>query len=342
MCKSVLLAMSGGVDSSAAALLLKNKYETVAGATFLLCEGNECDLADAATVAAKLCISHHTFDFRDDFSHHVMDYFTSTYIACKTPNPCIECNKHIKFKKLIECADTLGYELIATGHYARIEKNGDKFLLRKALDESKDQSYVLYMLTQDILSRTVFPLGELKKTEIRALAEKNGFVNAHKKDSQDICFIKNGEYREFIEKRTGEKFPTGDFLLTDGTKIGTHKGLIGYTIGQRKGLGLSYSEPLYVVGKDAEKCAVTVGIESELYTNTVNVSGVSFISESVPDGAEIFARLRYNQKEKKARIFQSGENSVILEFDEPQRAVTSGQSAVFYDGDYVLGGGIIE
>jgi len=334
--------MSGGVDSSAAALLLKNKYETVAGATFLLCEGNENDLADAAAVASKLGISHHTFDFRDDFSHHVMDYFTSTYIACKTPNPCIECNKHIKFKKLIECADSLGYELISTGHYARIEKNGNKFLLRKALDESKDQSYVLYMLTQDILSRTVFPLGELKKTEIRAIAEENGFVNAHKKDSQDICFIKNGEYRNFIEKRTGEKFPTGDFLLTDGTKIGTHKGLVGYTIGQRKGLGLSYSEPLYVVGKDVEKCAVTVGKESELYTNTVNVSGVSFISESVPDGTEIFARLRYNQKEKKARIYQSGENSFVLEFDEPQRAVTSGQSAVFYDGDYVLGGGIIE
>lgn len=342
MNKNVLLAMSGGVDSSVAALLLKKDFENVAGVTFRLCVGNENDLSDAACVAEKLGISHYAFDFREEFSRHVMDYFTRTYIEGHTPNPCIECNRHIKFTKLIECADTLGFSHIATGHYARIEKDGEKFFLRKALDESKDQSYVLYMLTQDILSRTVFPLGEMKKSEIRALAEENGFINAHKKDSQDICFIKNGEYRDFIEKRTGQSFPTGDFLLTDGTKIGTHKGLVGYTIGQRKGLGLSYSEPLYVVGKDIEKCAVTVGKESELYTNVVNVSEVSFISKSVTDGAEVFARLRYNQKEKKAKIFQSGENSVVLEFDEPQRAVTSGQSAVFYDGDYVLGGGIIQ
>ena len=342
MTNSVLLAMSGGVDSSVAALLLQRDFKHVAGVTFRLCEGNENDISDAALVAEKLGIAHYGYDFRDAFSKCVIDNFVKTYIDGKTPNPCIECNKHIKFTKLIECADTLRYDFIATGHYARIEKQGGKFLLKKALDESKDQSYVLYMLTQDILSRTVFPLGTLRKTEIREIAEQNDFINAHKKDSQDICFIKDGDYRSFIEERTGKTFPTGDFLLTDGTKIGTHKGILGYTVGQRKGLGLSYSEPLYVVGKDTEKCAVTVGKESELYTSTVNVSNVNFISESIPDGTEICARTRYNQKEKKARSYQSGENSVVLEFDEKQRAVTSGQSAVFYDGEYVLGGGVIE
>lgn len=355
MCKKVIIAMSGGVDSSVAALLLKQSgYQTV-GITLKLFDNEDVgisrektccsldDITDAQRVSAKLEIPHYVFNLSDDFSKFVIDNFTDTYLCGNTPNPCIECNRHIKFRLLLERAERMDFDAIATGHYCSKEKDSSgRFLLKKAADLSKDQTYVLYMLTQKQLSKTLFPLGGMTKNQVREIAEQADLINARKHDSQDICFVKDNDYKAFIEARTKKSFPHGDFCLSDGTKVGEHKGIIGYTIGQRKGLGIAYSEPLYVIRKDTKTNVITVGRENELYSQRVRVENVNFIPfDRLDTPMRASAKLRYSQKESPCTIFPNGECSVILEFDAPQRAVTTGQAAVFYDGEYVLGGGTI-
>ncbi len=350
MTKNVCVAVSGGVDSSVAALLLKNQGCNVTGTTLKLFDkdslgvsSNQDDIKDAADVCKKLGIPHTVLDLSQEFSSYVIDSFVSTYLCGKTPNPCIECNRHIKFGALLDKTLQSGSDFIASGHYCSIEKNHDgRYLLKKALDESKDQTYVLYMLSQSQLSKILFPLGGMTKKQVRDIAEDAQLINAHKSDSQDICFIKNGSYREFLENRTQKSFECGDFLLTDGTKLGKHSGIVSYTIGQRKGLGIAYSEPLYVVDKNMCKNCVIVGKESELYSSRVEVKDVNFIPfDKLYSPINVHAKLRYHQKESECRVIPTSECSVVLEFSTPQRAVTSGQAAVFYDGEYVVGGGTI-
>jgi tRNA-specific 2-thiouridylase len=259
-----------------------------------------------------------------------------------TPNPCIDCNKYMKFDKLFERAIELSCDHVATGHYARVEKIGNKFVLKKALDDTKDQSYVLYSLTQEQLAHVLFPLGNLKKTETRIIAEENGFINANKPDSQDICFVPNGDYASIIELLTGVKSKPGNFVDTNGKVLGQHKGIINYTIGQHKGLGLSLPFSMYVKKIDPDRNEVVLCAENELYDYDVNVGEFNWISGEVPDKPiRCKAKIRYRQQEKEATVTSTGKSKVHIHFDEPQRAITPGQSAVLYDGDIVLGGGTI-
>lgn len=348
----VLAAMSGGVDSSAAAVILKNQGFDVKGITCTMFDKSSLnidfelgtEIQDAKAVCDKLGVSHICFDSRAYFKKYVTDYFINTYIDGKTPNPCIECNRNIKFDLIEKHINNGQFDFLATGHYAIIEKNSNgNFLLKKAKDTTKDQTYFLYTLSQERLSKTLFPLGNLTKAEIREIAESENLVTAKKRDSQDICFIKSGDYKDFINNNCDFVSREGDFVLRDGTKIGTHKGLINYTIGQRKGLGIAFSEPLYVVKKDIQSNTVVLGVEKDLYSTSVKVSNVNYISGKVPtDKFKVEVKLRYSQKQSTAIATPLSENTVLLEFSEPQRAVTSGQSAVFYDGEYVIGGGIIE
>lgn len=342
----VLLGMSGGVDSSVAAYLLKESGFDVHGCTLKLYhpspeETGADDIKDAAAVAEHLGISHSTADYTESFSSCVMQYFVNTYLKGGTPNPCTFCNKNVKFPCMADYAEKTGCDLVSTGHYARITKSGDRYLLHKGKDPRKDQSYMLYSLSQDILSKTVFPLGELTKEEIRKIAEDIKLPVASKKDSQDICFIKDGDYASFIKSFTGKSVPEGEFRTVDGKVIGKHKGIISYTVGQRKGLGISSEEPYYVVKKEPETNSVILGREVDLYTKTVKVTGVNFIPfDTLSAPVKVTAKLRYSQKESVCTAIPT-EEGLLLEFDELQRAVTPGQSAVLYDGDTVVGGGLI-
>ena len=350
----VLVAMSGGVDSSVAAKLLVSEGNECIGCTMRLFDNEDAgisqestccslkDVNDAKSVSYKLGMPYYVFNFKDGFKEKVMDKFVDSYLRGMTPNPCIDCNKYMKFDKLYERAVELSCDHIATGHYARIEKAGDKYLLKKALDETKDQSYVLYSLTQNQLAHTLFPLGELKKTETRKIAEENGFVNANKPDSQDICFVPDGDYASIIEMMTGNKSKPGNFVDTKGKVLGRHKGIINYTIGQHKGLGLSLPYSMYVKRIDVEKNEVVLCDEKELFEKDVYVEDFNWISGTVPsEPVRCKAKIRYRQQEKEATVTPVGENRIHIHFDEPQRAVTPGQSAVLYDGDVVLGGGTI-
>ena len=259
-----------------------------------------------------------------------------------TPNPCVVCNKKMKFGKFIDGAKEIGIETVATGHYARIEKSGDRFLLKRGTDLLKDQSYFLYHLTQKQLSHTVFPLGTMSKDEIREIAGENGFVTAHKKDSQDICFVPSGDYVSVIEKVTSKIFPQGNFMNTLGEKIGNHKGHIHYTIGQRKGLGMGFGEKMYVLGKDVSENEVILGPNNALFSDTLFANDFNWIvSDNPPEKLRADVKIRYGAKESPATVYVTGENSVRIEFDIPQRAIAPGQAVVLYDGDAVLGGGTI-
>lgn len=349
-----LIAMSGGVDSSLAAkLMIEQGYDCI-GCTMKLYQNEDAgisntktccsldDVEDARAVAYKLGMKFYVFNFTDAFRDTVIRKFINSYERGITPNPCIDCNRYMKFERLYERARTIGCDFIVTGHYARIEKEDGKYILKKALDETKDQSYVLYSLTQEQLSHTLFPLGNMKKTEVRISAEKAGFVNATKPDSQDICFVPNGDYASVIELQTGRKSVVGNFIDKDGHILGKHKGIIHYTIGQRKGLGISSDTPLYVCKIDPQSGNIVLGSNDELLSRKATAVEFNWISGDSPKGEfRCKAKVRYRQTEQWATALPIGEDTVRILFDTPQRAISPGQAAVLYDGDVVLGGGTI-
>lgn len=354
--KSALIAMSGGVDSSVAAYLMITQGYRCEGATMRLyrnsdigrCEYHTCcsqkDIDDASEVAFQLDIPYEVLDFTEDFKEQVIKKFIETYEIGGTPNPCIDCNKYMKFNKLVTYADKAGFSNVVTGHYARIEYDEaiGRYLLRKAVDISKDQSYVLYMLTQEQLSKIVFPLGELKKTDVRRIAEKQGFCNSQKHDSQDICFVPDGDYVKFMESYTGRKYPRGDFIDTLGNAVGKHNGAVRYTIGQRKGLGIVAETSLYVLRKNMTENTVYVGTEDNLYSTTLIASDMNWIAIStLEEPLRCKAKTRYRQQEQWATVYPHGSEEIKLVFDEPQRAMTIGQAVVLYNGEVVIGGGTI-
>lgn len=346
--------MSGGVDSSAAVKLLLDMGYEVAGATMHLYNNEDIgitsrtccslsDVEDARLVALKLGIDFHVFNFADDFKAWVIDDFVDTYLKGGTPNPCIECNKHLKFGKFLERAELLGYDYIATGHYVTscYDEASGRWQLKRSADRSKDQSYVLYGMTQHQLAHTIFPVGNMSKPEIRALAEENGLVNAHKRDSQDICFIPDGDYAKFITDRAGVQ-PVGDIVLSDGTVLGQHCGLINYTIGQRRGVGVSYSEPLFVTAKDMAANRLVMGTAEEVCSKSLTAGEFNYIAaEKLTSPIKCTAQTRYHQKDVSCTVHPLEADKVLVEFDEPHKAISKGQAVVFYDGEYVLGGGKI-
>ena len=341
----VMIGMSGGVDSSVAAYLLQQQGFSCVGATMELYHTGSQDALDAAAVAQRLGIAHHVFPLEEEFEKQVIAPFADAYAQGLTPNPCIRCNHTMKFGRLMALAEDLGCQYVASGHYARIrrdEKTG-RYLLYKALDSQKDQTYFLACLTQQQLSRIQFPLGALTKEAVRRIAQENGFLNARKRDSQDICFIPDGDYGAFLESYTGKAYPDGDYLDLKGNVVGRHHGAVRYTLGQRKGLGLAMGEPVYVCGKDMAAGTVTVGPESALYAREILAEDLNWIAReglSAPLRAKVKTRSR--QKEQPAWIFPAAGKGVRIAFDQPQRAVTPGQAAVAYDeGGAVLGGGTI-
>lgn len=338
-----LIAMSGGVDSSVAAYLVSRQGHTCGGATMRL-YGSTNDADDAKAIADRLDLPFYVFTLDKEFEEKVICKFIRAYESGLTPNPCIDCNRHLKFDRFLREALALGYDNIATGHYARIEKdtNSSRYLLKKAVDEAKDQSYFLYNLTQEQLSRTLFPLGELEKYQVREIAREQGFLNARKRDSQDICFVPDGDYLAFIEKFTGKKYPEGNYLDRDGNVIGRHKGAIGYTLGQRKGLGIALGEPAYVCDKDMVANTVTLGSNKDLYRKTLRAADWNWIAISeLREPLRVCAKARSRMKEQWAWVYPENDGVARVEFDEPQRAITPGQAVVLYDGDTVVGGGTI-
>ena len=347
MKKRVLVGMSGGVDSSAAVWLLQEQGYEVEGATLILTDGNACgsskDVDDARLTAARLGIPHRVVDKRELFQNTVIRDFANVYASGDTPNPCIVCNRELKFGALLREALAEGFDAVATGHYARIERgeNG-RYLLKKALDATKDQTYVLYTLTQEQLAHIVFPLGDRVKAELRQTAAERGLETAHKPDSQDICFIKDGDYAAFLEQKMGVERCVGDYLDMDGNVIGQHTGMIGYTIGQRKGLGVAFGEPRFVVSKDADRNTVTLGKSEDLFRHTLIADRVNWIAiEALTEPITVTAKTRYSQKEAEAVVEPLDNGRVKVTFTDAQRAITTGQAVVFYDGDTVVGGGTI-
>lgn len=354
MKKKLMLAMSGGVDSSAALVILKEKYDVIGGTMSLFDEDEPCgkcsakDVEDARKAAERFGIPHHVITLKDEFRRHVTEDFVQTYLSGGTPNPCIQCNKHIKFGALLDEAVRLGCEYFATGHYARVEydKNSGRYLLKKAMCgdavNPKDQSYVLYNLTQEQLKRVVFPLGCMSKDEVRSIALGEGLVNAGKPDSQDICFVPDGDYAGFID-RYGAKYDTGDFIDSEGNILGRHKGIIHYTIGQRKGLGLSFGKPMFVVAKNAADNTVMLGEQEMLMTSELTVKDVNLISiDKLTSPLACTAKTRYTGPQISCVISPLADGRISVEFATPQKTVAAGQSVVFYDGDTVIGGGITE
>lgn len=352
MGKKALIAMSGGVDSSVAAYLMKEAGYDCIGVTMKLYDNEDIgmeqektccslsDIEDARSVAVKLGIPYYVFNFKADFKEKVIDNFIESYRRGMTPNPCIECNRHLKFAHLWQKARELQCDVVVTGHYARITEDGQGYHLLKGKDSAKDQSYVLYSLTQEQLAHTCFPLGGYTKEEIRRIAEEQGFFNAAKKDSQDICFIPDGDYRSFIEKTTGQSSQPGDFVDKDGNVLGTHKGYYCYTIGQRRGLGISAPQSLYVTEIRPEENKVVLGSNDDLFHSHLTADNFNWIEEVRPDEV-IKARIRYHQVEKEATARVTQDGRVEVDFLEPQRAITKGQSVVLYRGDAVVGGGRI-
>ena len=354
--KKAVIGMSGGVDSSVAAWLLKEQGYEVIGVTMQIWQdeaeevqeenGGCCGLSavdDARRVAAQLDIPYYVMNFKADFKKNVIDYFTAEYLAGRTPNPCIACNRYVKWEALLKRSLEIGADYIATGHYARVEQlaNG-RFAIRHSVTAAKDQTYALYNLTQEQLSHTLMPVGAYSKDEIRKFAEQLGLRVASKPDSQEICFVPDQDYAGFIERTTGKASVPGNFVLADGTVLGRHKGIIHYTIGQRRGLGLPMGRRVVVTEIRPETNEVVIGEQEDVYTRTLYADRLNYMAEpSFESGRKAIAKIRYNHRGSPCRIYPEGTERVRVEFEEPVRAVTPGQAVVFYDGDYVLGGGTI-
>lgn len=348
-----MVAMSGGVDSSVAAYLAKEQTPEVIGVTMKLfhtleggpVESSCCslsDVEDARSIAEALGVPHYVFNLSDSFEEKVIRKFVQAYEIGATPNPCIDCNRYIKFEALYRKAQEMDCTHVITGHYARVRYNDEtgRYELWRARDLSKDQTYFLYTLSQDQLKHTRFPLGDMKKSEVRQLAEEQGFRTAGKKDSQDICFVDNS-YSDFIRRYTGKEYPEGDFLDTEGRVLGRHRGLINYTIGQRKGLGIAASEPLYVIRKSREDNAVILSGERDLFSKGLVAEDINPVAvEDLKEGRSVQAKTRYSHQGAEVFAYEKG-GRLYVEFKEPQRAITQGQGVVLYDGDVVLAGGTI-
>ncbi len=343
--RKLAVAMSGGVDSSVAAFLASQWGIELLGITMKNFDAaDERDSRDAALVAHRLGFEHQTLDLTQEFRNTVMRYFCESYMNGETPNPCVYCNRVIKFGAMFDQAKKQGCDGIVSGHYAKIIRDAasGRVLLQRAEHREKDQSYVLWSLSQAQLSATRLPLGELSKAQVRQIAAEQDFESSDKPDSQDICFIPDSDYCRFLEEFTGQSFPPGDFVGTDGRILGRHKGIVGYTIGQRKGLGISAPAPLFVVRKSVAENRVYLGSSEELFSKTLKARDINWIAvESVPASLRVTAKTRYSQREAAATVFQTAENEITVEFDEPQRAIAGGQSVVLYDGETVVGGGII-
>ena len=340
--EKVMIAMSGGVDSSVAALLAIQQGHPCIGATMLL--WGEDNTADAQRICQLLDIPFHTFDHRQDFCREVVDGFISAYEQGDTPNPCYQCNIRIKFGILLEKALSMGCSKLATGRYARIRQDAQtgRYLLYRAADSGKDQSYFLSGLTQHQLSHTLFPQGELTKEQVRQIAEENGFVNARKKDSQDICFIPDGDYVAFMKGYTGKAYPQGDYLDLSGKVVGRHTGAVCYTIGQRRGLGIAMGEPVYVCSKDMENNTVTLGPNEALFRDSLLADGWNWIPfPTLREPLRCYGKVRYRHEPQPATVYPNEDGTARVVFDQPQRAFTPGQTVVLYDRDLVLGSGII-
>ena len=353
MMKKAMIAMSGGVDSSVAAFFMKQKGYECMGVTMKLYDNEDIgisrektccsldDIADARRVAQRLGMPYYVFNFKDEFEQKVIDKFIKSYENGGTPNPCIDCNRYLKFEKLMQRMQEAQYDYVVTGHYADIEEKDGRYYLKKGKDASKDQSYVLYSLTQEQLAHTLFPLGQYSKEQIRAIAEQEGFGNAKKRDSQDICFVPDGDYAKFIENYSGKRYPKGNFVDTSGKVLGEHNGIIRYTIGQRKGLRLATGAPVYVCAKDLAKNTVVVGTQADLMTETLFADDFNWIAPPPASEIHCAAKTRYNMHEQPCTVWIEPDGRVGVRFDSPVRAVTVGQAVVLYDGNYVLGGGTI-
>lgn len=354
--KKVVVGMSGGVDSSVAAWLLKEQGYDVIGVTMQIWQhednismeenGGCCGLSaveDARRVAAKLGIPYYVMNFKREFKKNVIDYFVDEYIHGRTPNPCIACNRYVKWESLLKRSLEIGADYIATGHYARIkEMENGRLTLRTSATSSKDQTYALYNLTQEQLRRTMMPVGNFHKDEIRAMADLVGLQIAKKPDSQDICFVPDGDYASFIEKATGKKSVPGNFVASDGKVLGRHKGIIHYTVGQRKGLGIALGYPVFVLEIRPDTNEVVLGSNEESLSCYVRANRLSFMSVPKLAGEKrVWAKIRYNHRGAWCTVRMTGEDELLCEFEEPQRAITPGQAVVLYDNEYVLGGGII-
>lgn len=338
---NILVAMSGGVDSSVAAWLTLQAGHNCTGAIMKLLPCKDTDIADARAVAERLNIEFHVFSMEDAFRENVMDPFVSVYESGLTPNPCVVCNRRIKFGAFLEKALEMGFSHVATGHYARVEFDSEtgRYLLKKAADGAKDQSYFLCGLTQHQLSHTLFPLGGMTKEQSRALAEENGLITARKRDSQDVCFIPDGDYLNFLQLHTGKTYESGDYLDLTGKKVGTHKGAVAYTLGQRKGLNLAMGEPVYVCAKDMAANTVTVGRNEDLFRSELLAEDWNWIAMDPPTSPiRVMAKARSRMTEQPATFYPT-EGRLV--FDEPQRALTPGQTLALYDGDTVLAGATI-
>ena len=349
MSEKILIGMSGGVDSSVAAKILVDRGYEVIGVTIKMYDDPndrsfEKSVADARSVAEKIGIKHYVADFSDDFKDKVIDNFINCYLDGATPNPCVQCNKFIKFGRMLEMADELGCSKVSTGHYAKIGKNSEngRYCLMRSFDRAKDQTYFLYTLSQEQLSRAVFPLYDTEKAHVRRVAESIGLKVYDKPDSQDVCFIKNCHYTDFIHRYTNEGRTHGNFVDMDGNPIGEHSGIINYTVGQRKGLGVTFNKPMYVLGKNRIENTVILGDNKDLFSNgliadNVNISAYDKITEPM----KISAKVRHSMTENPAVLTILSDGRAKVEFENPQRAVTQGQSAVFYKDDMCIGGGTI-
>ncbi len=356
--KKVVVGMSGGVDSSVTAYLLKKQGYDVIGVTMNIwqrenndnvCEKACCALSavnDARSVANKLDIPYYNMNFKDDFKDKVIDYFAEEYINGKTPNPCIACNKYIKFDKLLEKAKTVfDADYVATGHYARVEynENTGRYYLRESATITKDQTYALYNLSQEQLKHILMPLGDYTKEEVRKIALDNGFINANKHDSQEICFVEDNNYAKFIKEKYNYIPKEGYFVDLDGNILGKHKGVINYTVGQRRGIGISFKKPMYVLKLDVESNKVILGDESKIYSDELICTNLNFMPfEKLENSLEVTAKIRYSAKKAKAVIYPLDNGDVKVKFKESQRAITPGQAVVFYDNDILVGGGTIK